>query len=54
MIYTAVGLAMYSQSKLNKQIVTIIVRRHDVMNKNKNKNKNKNIQPSSYTATFNI
>ena len=34
--YTAVGLAKYDQMKLNKYLVTITVRRHDVINKNKN------------------
>ena len=35
MIYTAVGLAKYGQSKLNKLLVTVMVHRCDVKNTNK-------------------
>ena len=38
MTYKAVGLAKYGQLNLNKQLVTIVIRKHDVINKNKIKN----------------
>ena len=42
--YTAVGLAKYGQLKLNKYLVTIMVCRHDVINKNINNNRSTSAQ----------